>query len=49
MLSLVAVQDGEIVGHIAFSLVVIESRCLSFEAIALAPMAVLPVYQRIQI
>jgi len=45
-ISLVAIQDGEIVGHIAFSLVVIESGYLSFEAIALAPMAVLPVYQR---
>jgi len=45
-ISLVAVQDGEIVGHIAFSPVVIESGLSSFEAIALAPMAVLPVYQR---
>ena len=43
-ISLVAVQDGEIVGHIAFSPVVIESECSSFEAIALAPMAVLPAY-----
>jgi putative acetyltransferase len=45
-ISLVAVQDGEIVGHIAFSPVVIESGLSSFEAIALAPMAVLPAYQR---
>ena len=45
-ISLVAIQDGEIVGHIAFSPVVIESGLSSFEAIALAPMAVLPAYQR---
>ena len=45
-ISLVALQDGEIVGHIAFSPVVIESGLSSFEAIALAPMAVLPAYQR---
>jgi len=45
-ISLVAIQDGEIVGHIAFSPVVLESECSSFEAITLAPMAVLPTYQR---
>ncbi|MBA7677950.1 N-acetyltransferase Eis [subsurface metagenome] len=45
-LSLVAVQDDGIVGHTAFSPVVIESECSSFEAITLAPMAVLPTYQR---
>ncbi len=45
-ISLVALQNGETVGHIAFSLVVIESGLSSFEAIALAPMAVLPAYQR---
>jgi len=45
-ISLVAVQDDEIVGHIAFSPVVVESEGSSFEAISLAPMAVLPVYQR---
>ena len=45
-ISLVATQDGEIVGHIAFSPVVVESEGSSFEAIALAPMAVLPMYQR---
>jgi len=45
-ISLVAIQDGEMVGHIAFSPVVIESENSSFEAITLAPMAVLPVYQR---
>ena len=45
-ISLVAVQDGEIVGHIAFSPVVIESELSNFVAITLAPMAVLPAYQR---
>ena len=45
-ISLVAVHDGEIVGHIAFSPVVVESELSSFEAVALAPMAVLPAYQR---
>lgn len=45
-ISLVAVQKGEVVGHIAFSPVVIESESSHFEAIALAPMAVLPEYQR---
>lgn len=45
-ISLVAIQDGEIVGHIAFSPVVIESESSNFEAIALAPMAVIPSYQR---
>jgi len=45
-ISLVAIQDGKIVGHITFSPVVIESESSSFEAISLAPMAVLPAYQR---
>ncbi|MFC1958252.1 GNAT family N-acetyltransferase [Chloroflexota bacterium] len=45
-ISLVAAQNDEIVGHIAFSPVTVESDCSSFEAIALAPMAVLPEYQR---
>jgi putative acetyltransferase len=45
-ISLVAVQDGEVVGHIAFSPVVIESGLSSFEAISLGPLAVLPAYQR---
>ena len=44
-ISLVAIQDGEIVGHIAFSSVVVESEDSSFEVIALGPMAVLPMYQ----
>jgi len=45
-ISLVAVQDNEIVGHIAFSPVKVESEHSSFEAIALAPMSVLPACQR---
>jgi len=44
-LSLVAVQENEVVEHIAFSPVTVESKCAGFEAIALAPMAVLPAYQ----
>jgi len=43
-LSLVAVRNNEVEGHIAFSPVVIESDCSSFDA--LAPVAVLPAYQR---
>ena len=45
-LSLVAVEEGNIIGHILFSPVTIESENDSFEAITLAPMAVLPKYQR---
>lgn len=44
-LSLVAMQDNEIIGHIAFSPVKIESERSSSEAIALAPMAILPAHQ----
>src|SRR4030043_1887815 len=44
-LSLVAMPNNEIVGHIAFSPVKVESERSSFEAIALAPMAILPAYQ----
>jgi len=46
LISLVALRNGQLVGHIAFSTVVIEAASLSFEAVALAPMAVLPSYQR---
>jgi putative acetyltransferase len=45
-LSLVAVQENEVVGHILFSPVTIESAGSSFNAIGLGPMAVLPPYQR---
>ena len=46
IISLVAVLKNEVVGHIAFSPVTIESENSSFEAIALAPMSVLPAHQR---
>lgn len=45
-ISLVAVQDGEIIGHIAFNPVTVESGPASFGAITLAPLAVLPAHQR---
>ena len=40
--SLVAVENGQIVGHIFFSPVSIESETSDFAAMGLAPMAVLP-------
>ena len=45
-LSLVAVEDDRIVGHILFSPVTIESGDRTFRAAGLAPMAVLPERQR---
>jgi putative acetyltransferase len=46
-LSLVAELDGEIVGHILFSeLPIIADSGTYIQALALAPMAVLPAYQR---
>jgi len=45
-LSLVALRENEVVGHIVFSPVTIESAESSFDAIGLGPMAVLPPYQR---
>jgi putative acetyltransferase len=45
-LSLVAVEDGQIVGHILFSPVTIESGDRTFPAAGLGPMAVLPERQR---
>jgi len=45
-LSLVAVADGQVVGHIFFSPVSIESGDSAFTAVALGPMAVLPEFQR---
>jgi putative acetyltransferase len=44
-ISLVAVQDDQIVGHIFFSPVSVESERDIFTAIGLAPLAVLPEYQ----
>jgi hypothetical protein len=43
-ISLVAVKDGRLVGHIAFSPVTITSSTGTIEALGLAPMAVLPAY-----
>ena len=45
-ISLVAIQEDQVVGHILFSPVTIKSEHSSFEAIALGPMAVLPSHQR---
>ncbi|MFC2001344.1 GNAT family N-acetyltransferase [Chloroflexota bacterium] len=45
-LSLVATEGEHIIGHILFSPVIVESEYSSFEAITLAPMSVLPAYQR---
>ena len=44
-ISLVADEDGRLVGYIAFSPVTVESENSSFEATCLAPVAVLPAYQ----
>lgn len=46
LLSLVALKDDEVVGHIAFSPVTIDSGEVIVEAMGLAPMAVLPGEQR---
>ena len=46
LLSLVAVLDDCVVGHILFSPVTLESGGKTIEGIGLAPMAVLPEYQR---
>jgi putative acetyltransferase len=45
-LSLVALEDGHIVGHILFSPVTIDAADRMFPAVGLAPMAVLPERQR---
>jgi putative acetyltransferase len=46
VVSLVAVDDGSIVGHILFSELPIETGTTTIPAAALAPMAVLPEHQR---
>ncbi|HEU5140061.1 MAG TPA: N-acetyltransferase [Bacillales bacterium] len=48
-LSLVAESEGEIVGHILFSRVFLETREQVVEILALAPMAVKPEYQNLGI
>ena len=45
-LSLVATRDEEVVGHILFTPVTIESGNVTIEGMGLAPMSVLPDYQR---
>ena len=45
-LSLVATWEDKVIGHILFSPVTIESESLSFDAVGLGPMSVLPSYQR---
>ena len=46
LLSLVAERDREVVGHVLFSRMAIETASCKVDAVALAPMAVLPEYQR---
>lgn len=46
LLSLVAVMNNRIVGHILFSPVIIQSKERSLQGMGLAPMAVLPEHQR---
>jgi putative acetyltransferase len=45
-ISMVAELDGQVVGHIFFSPVLIESETSSSTALGLAPMAVLPEFQK---
>ena len=45
ILSLVAIEDREVVGHIAFSPVRIDSTAGTKKAIGLGPLGVLPAYQ----
>lgn len=46
VLSLVAMRDGKVAGHAAFSRLSVDSREGIFPALALAPVAVSPDYQR---
>ena len=48
-LSLVAVEDERVVGHILFTRIVVRNGTTAHEALALAPMAVLPARQRVGI
>lgn len=45
-LSLVAVKDGQVVGHILFSPVTVSSAPKTLKAAGLGPLGVLPAYQR---
>ena len=46
VVSLVAVSDGQIVGHILFTPVIVSNSAHKVKGMGLAPMAVLPAYQR---
>jgi len=46
VVSLVAVSDGQIVGHILFTPVIVSDSAHKVKGMGLAPMAVLPKYQR---
>ena len=46
VVSLVAVSDGQIVGHILFTPVIVSDNAHKVKGMGLAPMAVLPEYQR---
>jgi len=46
ILSLVAIEDHQVVGHAAFSPVAVEGPDTGFTAVGLGPMAVLPSHQR---
>jgi putative acetyltransferase len=46
VVSLVAELDGRVVGHILFSPATVESDSPTFEVLCLAPVSVLPAYQR---
>ena len=46
VVSLVAVSDGQIVGHILFTPVIVSDSAQKVKGMGLAPMAVLPAYQR---
>lgn len=45
-LSIVAIEEGHLLGHILFSPIVIEAQGQTFSALALAPLAVIPTRQR---
>ena len=45
-LSLVAIIDGEIVGHILFSIIHVQAETINVPVLSLAPMAILPKYQK---
>jgi putative acetyltransferase len=49
LLSLVAVRENHLVGHILFSPVEIKNEKMTFDGMGLAPMAVLPEFQRMGI